>query len=80
QHISELLDISLDQDTHYGEDTFGHELVNCTWVKQVTSFESKETICVSELSAGINVNDPRYKLSASEKQRLIETQFDYWAD
>lgn len=80
QHISKLLGISLDQDVHYGEDTFGHELVNCTWVKQVTSFESKETICVSELSAGINVSDPRYKISEREKQRLNEAQFDYWAD
>ncbi len=80
QHIGELLGISLDQDIHFGEDTFGHELVNCTWVKQVSGSEDNQTICVSELSAGIDVNDSRYKLSDNEKRRLINAQFDYWAD
>ncbi len=68
QHISELLGISLDHDSHYEEDTFGHELVNCTWIKQINGFEDDKSICVSELSAGINCNDPRYKLSKTEKR------------
>lgn len=80
QHISELLDISLDQDSHYEEDAFGHELVNCTWIKQINGFEEDKSICVSELSAGIDSSDPRYKLSKTEKQRLVDSQFDYWAD
>ncbi|UWZ98820.1 hypothetical protein [Vibrio splendidus] len=80
QHISDILSLPLDNNSHYEEDAFGHELVSCSWVKQVSNFDQSDAICVSELSAGINFSNPRYKLSENEKQRLIENQFHYWSD
>ncbi|MGF1748469.1 hypothetical protein [Vibrio cionasavignyae] len=80
QHIGDLLGLPLGNNSHYEEDAFGHELVSCSWVKQVNNFEQSNAICVSELSAGINFSNPRYKLSETETQRLVENQFHYWSD
>ncbi|ASK79392.1 hypothetical protein CF386_10045 [Paraphotobacterium marinum] len=80
KHISTVLGFRLNQNRLYEEDTFGHELVNCTWIKQINGFNTGNTICVSELSAGIINQDQRYKLSVKERERLTDNQFDYWAD
>ncbi|TPE48589.1 hypothetical protein FJM67_13220 [Maribrevibacterium harenarium] len=80
QQISDLIGIVLEQDSHYEEDAFGHELVNCSWIRQMDNSGLGENLCVSDLSAGINLSDPRYQLSDQEKKRLLDNQFSYWAD
>jgi len=79
QHISELLGINFDVERGYGDDVFGHELANCSWLKQVKA-SSHQPPCVSELSAGIDISNPRYQLADIELQRLKQQQFSYWND
>ncbi|GAA4888469.1 hypothetical protein [Ferrimonas pelagia] len=82
-HLSTLLAIPLDEERDYGEDAFGHELVNCCWVKNTEAVgERSETsdLCVSKLSAGVDLANPRYSLSPKELERLQGQQFCYWRD
>ena len=77
--MSDLLHTVIDGDKSYGEDAFGHELASCSWVRR-TEKDGDEGICVSELSAGIKLNDPGYVLAQQEYQRLYSNQFSVWKD
>lgn len=77
--VSMLLGIDIDSDTTYGDDPFGHELANCSWLK-LQGEEIAESLCVSSLSAGIDKLDPRYTLSDKEMHNLTENQFSVWKD
>lgn len=78
-HIGELLGVEFDTENDYGDDVFGHELANCTWMKLKEESDDKLP-CVSELSSGIDLTNPRYKLAEVELDRLRENQFSYWYD
>lgn len=79
QHMHKLLGINFDVESDYGDDAFGHELANCSWLKQAKK-SSHQPLCVSALSAGIDIGNPRYQLAEAELQRLKQQQFSYWND
>ncbi|MCW7553965.1 hypothetical protein NX722_15310 [Endozoicomonas gorgoniicola] len=70
---------SIGSHQYYGEDAFGHELINCSWIKKEKQ-HSSENLCVSQLSAGIDLSNPRYTLSDREIVNLQKRQFSYWKD
>lgn len=76
--MAELLTIQVDAEEHYSEDSFGHELASCILVSG--NNKNSEGDLLSKLSAGIDLNNPRYELTQNEVNRLNSGQFDYWSD
>ncbi|WP_252179486.1 hypothetical protein [Endozoicomonas sp. 4G] len=79
EHICKILTISLENDDYYSNDVFGHELINCSWIKSEGEL-SYDKLCISQLSAGIDLSNPRYTLSNEEIGKLRNRQFSHWKD
>lgn len=79
EHLSTLLGMQLNSESNYGEDAFGHELVSCSWIKS-NGKNKQGALCVSKLSAGIDLSDPRYKLDDEALTQLQSQKFAYWDD
>lgn len=78
QYITTTLGIFFDEEVDYSDDFFGHELASCTLI--TGSPESKGELCVSELSAGIDITNKRYALNHGALESMRANQFNYWDD
>jgi len=78
QYITTILGINFDKEVDYSDDFFGHELASCTLISG--SPDLKGELCVSELSAGIDITNKRYALNSSALEVMKANQFNYWDD